>query len=59
MPLRDGIIIVKRTRPIQVRLPNGRIFISRYKRSTHVVIPPNIGLNRPCKQRLVPKNKRR
>ena len=59
MPSKDIIIMVKRTRPIQVRLPNGRIFLSRYKRSTHVAIPPNIELNRLYEQRPTPENKRR
>ena len=58
MPLRDRIIMVKRTRPIQVRLPNGRTCISRYKRSRSVAIPPNIELSRPYKQRPTLKNKR-
>ena len=49
--------MIKRTRPIQVRLSNGRTFISRYKRSKHASIPPNIKLNRPYKQRQVPKDK--
>ena len=55
MPLRDRIIMVKRTRPIQARLPNRRTFISRYKISMRVTIPPNIELNRPFKQRPAPK----
>ena len=58
MPLRDRIIMVKTTRPIQVRLPNGRTCISRYKRSRSVAIPPNIELSRPYKQRPALKNKR-
>ena len=57
MPPRDRIIMIKRTRPIQVRLPNGRTFISRCKRPKHASIPPNIELNRPYKQRQVPKDK--
>ena len=57
MPPRDRIIMVKRARPIQVRLPNRRTIISRYKRSTRVAIPPNIELIRPYKQRSAPKNK--
>ena len=47
--------MVKRARPIQVRLLKGRTFISRYKRSTHVAILLNIELNRQYKQRPVPK----
>ena len=58
MPLQDRIIMVKRARPILVRLPNGRTFISRYKRSTGPAMPPDIEVNRPCKQRPVPKKKR-
>ena len=58
MPPRDRIMMVKRVRPIQVRLSNGRTFISRYKRSTRVAILPNIELNRPYKQKPAPKNKR-
>ena len=57
MPPRDRIIMIKRVRPIQVRLPNGRTFISRCKRPKHASIPPNIELNRPYKQRQVPKDK--
>ena len=49
--------MVKRARPILVRLPNGRTFISRYKRSTGSVMPPDIEVNRPCKRRPVPKKK--
>ena len=45
--------MIKRARPIQVRLPNGRTFISRCKRPKHASIPPN----RPYKQRQVPKDK--
>ena len=56
---RDRIAMVKRARPIQLRSPNGRTFISRYKRSTCSAIPPNIELNRPNKQRPVRKNRRR
>ena len=51
--------MVKRTIPIQVRLPNRRTFISRCKRSTRIAIPPNIELNRPYKQRQVSKSKLR
>ena len=51
MPPRDRIVMVKRMRPIQVRLPNGKTFISRYKRSKCVAILPNIELNRRYKQR--------
>ena len=50
--------MVKRTRSIEVRLPNRRTFILRYKRSKCVVIPSNIEVNRPYKQRPAPKNKR-
>ena len=51
MLLQDRIIMVKRTRPIQVRLPNGRTFISRSKKSTCVAVTPNIELNKSYKQR--------
>ena len=47
----------KRERPIQVRLPNGRTFILRYKRSTPIAITSHVELNRPYKQRSGPKNK--
>ena len=57
MPPRDRIILVKRTRHMQVRLPNGSIFILIYKRSRRVAIPPNIELNRPYKQTPALKNK--
>ena len=57
MPLRDRMIMVKRARPIQGRLPNGRTFILRYKRSTCTAIPPTVALNRPYKQIPAPKNK--
>ena len=57
MSLRDSIIMEKRMRPIQVRLPNRRTFILGYKRSTCIAIPPNIELNRSYKQGPVPKNK--
>ena len=59
MLLQDRIILVKRARPIQARLPNSRTFISRYKRSTRGAIPLNIKLNRPYKQRPALKNKYR
>ena len=49
MPPRDRIIMVKRARPIQARLPNRRIFILRNKRSTHTAVAPNIELNRAHK----------
>ena len=52
-----NIIVVKRERPIQVRLPNGRTFILRYKRSTPIAITSHVELNRPYKQRSGPKNK--
>ena len=57
MSPQDRIIMVKRERPIQVRLPNGRTFISRYKRSTPIAIPSHVELNRPHKQRSGPKKK--
>ena len=57
MSPQDRIIVVKRERPIQVRLPNGRTFILRYKRSTPIAITSHVELNRPYKQRSGPKNK--
>ena len=50
--------MVKRKRPIQVRLWNRKTLISRYKRSMRVAIPLNIQLNRPYKQRPTSKKKR-
>ena len=55
MPPQDRIIMVKRMRPIQVRLSSGRTFILRCKISTRVAVPPNIELNRRYKQRPAPK----
>ena len=55
---RDRIVMVKKATPIQLRSPNRRTFTSRYKRSTYSAVPPNIELNRPYKQRPVPKNRR-
>ena len=57
MPPQDRIIMVKKMRPIQVRLSSGRTFILRCKISTHVAIPPNMEINRRYKQRPAPKNK--
>lgn len=57
MPWQDRIRMVKRTRLIQVRLLNGRTFISRCKRSMHVAIMPNIELNKKYKRRPALKNK--
>ena len=57
MSPQDRIIVVKGERPIQVRLPNGRTFILRYKRSTPIAITSHVELNRPYKQRSGPKNK--
>ena len=56
---RDRIIMVKRERPIQVRLPNGRTYISRYNRLMFGAILLNVELNRPFKQRPAPKSKGR
>ena len=49
--------MVKRTRPIQVRLPDGRTFILRYKKSMYVEVTPNIELNKSYKQRPASRNK--
>ena len=58
MPIRDKTIMMKRATPKKVTLPNGRTFISRYKRVTRDQLPANIRLRRPYMQRTVPHGRR-
>ena len=59
MPPRDRIIMIKRTTPKRVTLPNGKTFLARYRRATRDDLPPNITFPRIYKERAAPKNKRR
>ena len=59
MPPRNRIIMIKRARPKRVTLPDGRIFLARYRRATRDDLPPNIDLPRVYKQRAAPKGRRR
>ena len=59
MARRDRIVMVKQQKPKKVTLPNGRTFYARYKRTTRTDLPANVRLERPYKQRAVPKGRRR
>ena len=59
MPPRNRIIMIKRRTPKRVTLPDGRMFLARYKRATRNVLPCNINFLRPYKQRAAPKGRRR
>ena len=47
--------MVKRDMPKLVRLPNGRTFYARYKRTRRTNLPTNIRLERVYGQRAVPR----
>ena len=51
MARRDRIVMVKRQNPKRVTLPNGRIFLARYRRATRAELPANVRLNRPYRWR--------
>ena len=55
----DRIVMVKRQTPKKVMLPNGRTFYARYKWATRTDLPANVRLERPYKQRAVPRGRRR
>ena len=59
MAPRDRIIMIKRATPKRVTLPDGRIFLARYRRATRDDLPPNITFPRIYKERAAPKGKRR
>ena len=51
MTKRDRVIMMKTERPKRVTLPNGRTFITRYKRVTRAHLPANVCLARPYKEK--------
>ena len=55
----DRIVMVKQQTPKKVMLPNGRTFYARYKWATRTDLPANVRLERPYKQRAVPRGRRR
>ena len=59
MAPRDRIIMIKRTTPKRVTLPNGRTFFARYRRATRNDLPANVTFPRVYKERAAPKGKRR
>ena len=59
MTKRDRVIMMKTERPKRVTLPNGRTFITRYKRVTRAHLPANVCLARPYKERAPAKGRLR
>ena len=59
MSPRNNIVMIKREKPKKVVLPNGRVFLAKYKRVDKDALPPNIQIMRRYKQRAAPKGKRR
>ena len=51
--------MIKLNVPKRVTLPNGRTFISRYKRIPRDQLPPNIAMRRTYTQRASPRGRRR
>ena len=51
--------MVKKDTPKLVRLPNGRTFYARYKRTKHTNLPANVRLERVYRQRAAPRGQRR
>ena len=47
--------MVKRQNPKRVRLPNGRTFYAKYKRTTRAELPANVHLQRAYRQELLQK----
>ena len=50
--------MVKRDTPKLIRLPNGRIFYARYKRTRRANLPANVRLKRVYRQRAAPRGRR-
>ena len=59
MARKDRIVMVKKDTPKLVRLPNGRTFYARYKRTKHTNLPANVRLERVYRQRAAPRGRRR
>ena len=59
MARKDRIAMVKRDMPKFVRLPNGRTFYGRYKRTRSTNLPANARLERVYRQRAAPRGQRR
>ena len=59
MARKDRIVMVKRNTPKLVRLPDGRTFYARYKRTRCANLPANVRLERVYKQRAAPRGWRR
>ena len=51
--------MVKLNVPKRITVPNGRIFIARYKRIKRSELPPNIVMRRTYTQRAAPRDRRR
>ena len=50
--------MIERAQPKQVTLPDGRIFVARYRRMKSSDLPENVILRRMYKERAALKNKR-
>ena len=50
--------MVKLNVPKRITVPNGRIFIARYKRIKRSELPPNIVMRRTYTQRAAPRDRR-
>ena len=59
MARKDRTVMVKQDMPKLVRLPNGRTFYTRYKRTKYTMLPGNVRLERVYKQRAAPGGQRR
>ena len=59
MARKDRTVMVKQDMPKLVRLPNGRTFYTRYKRTKYTKLPGNVRLERVYRQRAAPGGQRR
>ena len=53
MRRKDNYVMMRRTTPKRVTLPNNRTFIARYKKVSRAVLPPHIKIRRRYRGRPV------
>ena len=60
MPLpRDNILLRKSATPKQIKLPNGRAFVARYKRvNRRTLAPTNVTINKTYRRSIGPRRQR-
>ena len=56
MARKDRIVKVKKDTPNLVRLPNGRTFYARYKRTKRTNVPANVSLERVIAKSKIARN---